>query len=142
MEPPFAGISCSLDFTLKEASMKVRTTTAVFLFLALLSAASFAAPQYQAGKIVKVEKQEEPHAHSAGGTDAPLKAEVATYHVSIQLGDKVYVCSYDAHADQDMSWVEGKDVEARVKGKVVYVKKANGKEAKGSILSTAPAGNS
>jgi hypothetical protein len=141
MEPPFAGISCSLDFTLKEASMKVRTTTAVFLFLALLSAASFAAPQYQAGKIVKVEKQES-HAHSAGGADAPLKAEVATYHVSIQLGDKVYVCSYDAHADQDMSWVEGKDVEARVKGKVVYVKKANGKEAKGSILSTAPAGNS
>jgi hypothetical protein len=120
--------------------MKVRVVCAVFLCLALLSAISSAAThQYQAGKIVKVEKRE---SHSpSGGTDAPLKAEAATYHISIQLGDKVYVCSYHTHPDLDISWTEGKDVEARVKGKVMYVKKANGKEAKGSILSTAPAGN-
>jgi len=56
----------------------------------------------------------------------------------VQLDDKIYVCQYKA--EWDLSWVEGKDVQARVKGKMIYVKKANGKEAKGSILSTAAAG--
>ena len=120
--------------------MKSRTVCTVFFCVALLSAVNLAAAhQYQVGKIVKVEK---PASHTpSGGTDAPLSAEVATYHISIQIGDKVYVCSYDAHSDQDLSWVEGKEVEARVKGKVIYVKKSTGKEAKGFILSTSPAGN-
>jgi hypothetical protein len=120
--------------------MKVRVVCTVLLCLALLSAAGFAAAhEYQAGKVVKVEKQES--RAPSRGTDAPMKAEVASYHVSIQLGDKVYVCNYDTYSEQDISWVEGKAVEARVSGKVVYVKKANGKEAKGAILSTSPAGN-
>jgi hypothetical protein len=119
--------------------MKFPVVCAVFLCLTLLSATGFAAHQYQAGKIVKVERQES-HSHS-GGTDAPATSEVSSYHVSIQLGDKVYVCNYDTHSDRDISWAEGKDVEARVKGKVVYVKNANGKEVKGAILSTSAAGN-
>ncbi|HLN97546.1 MAG TPA: hypothetical protein VK208_03600, partial [Pyrinomonadaceae bacterium] len=69
---------------------------------------------------------------------APLKAGVNSYRISVQLDDKIYVCQYKA--EWDLSWVEGKDVQARVKGKMIYVKKANGKEAKGSILSTAAAG--
>jgi hypothetical protein len=125
----------------KEASMTVRAVCPLFLGLALLSAIGFAAGhKYQAGKIVKVEKQES-HA-SSWHTDAPLKAEVATYRVSIQLGDKVYVCRYQTDPDAEISWIEGKDVQARVSGKVMYVKKATGKEAKGAILSTAPAGTS
>jgi hypothetical protein len=121
--------------------MKVRAVCSVFLGLVLLSAIAFAANhKYQAGKIVKVEKQES-HA-SSGHTDAPLKAEVATYRVSIQLGDKVYVCRYQTDRDAEISWIEGKDVQARVSGKVMYVKRATGNEAKGSILSTAPAGTS
>jgi hypothetical protein len=119
--------------------MKFGVVCAAFLCLTLLSAPGFAAAhQYQAGKIVKVEKQES-HSHS-GGTDAAMVAEIASYHVSIQLGDKVYVCNYDTHSEHDISWVEGKDVEARVSGKVVYVKKANGKEANGAILSISHAG--
>jgi hypothetical protein len=98
-----------------------------------------AGPQYQAGKIVKVEKQES-QSHS-GGTDAPLTSEVASYHVSIQLGDKIYVCNYKSGLKSDPSWDVGKEVEARISGKVMYVKKPTGKEAKGSILSTAPAGS-
>jgi hypothetical protein len=119
--------------------MNFRVVCTVFLCLTLLSATGFAAHQYQAGKIVKVERQES-HSHS-GGTDAPATSEVSSYHVSIQLGDKVYVCNYDTHSDRDISWAEGKDIEARVKGKAVYVKNANGKEVKGSVLSTSPAGN-
>lgn len=121
--------------------MKVRTISALFVCLALLSAVSLAAArEYQTGKIIKVEKRES-HAPS-GGTDAPTTAEATTYHISIQLGDKVYVCRYQAGPDSDLTWVEGKDVQARVSGKALYVKKANGKETKGSILSTSPAGNS
>ena len=120
--------------------MKVRGVCAAFVCLILLSAVGFAAAHtYQAGKIVKVEKQAS-HTPS-GGTDAPPKANVATYHVSIQLGDKVYVCRYQIDPENDTSWIEGKDVQARVSGKVMYVKKATGKESKGSILSTVPAGN-
>jgi hypothetical protein len=120
--------------------MKVRGVCAAFLSLILLSAVGFAvAHAYQAGKIVKVEKQAS-HAPS-GGTDAPAKAEVATYRISIRLGDKVYVCRYQTDPENDISWIEGKDVEARVSGKAMYVKKATGKEAKGSILSIVPAGN-
>jgi hypothetical protein len=120
--------------------MNVRSVCSVFLGLALLCGISFAAGhEYQAGKIVKVEKQES--RAPSGGTDASLKAEVATYRISILLGDKVYVCQYKTDAERDISWVEGKDVEARVSGKAMYVKKASGKEAKGSILSTTPAGN-
>jgi hypothetical protein len=116
--------------------MKIHTIVATFVSLALLSAFSFAAgPTYQAGKIIKVEKQESRSPSS--GTDAPLKVEVATYRISIQLDDKIYICQYKS--ENEISWVEGKDVEARVSGKSIYVKKASGKEARGSILSTAAA---
>jgi len=119
--------------------MKIRTIIATLVSLTLLSAFSFAAgPTYQAGKIVKVEKQASRPA--SGGTDASLKAEVATYRISIQLDDKIYVCQYKADSESDLTWLESKDVQARVKGKTIFVKKANGKEAKGSIVSTAAAG--
>jgi hypothetical protein len=116
----------------------IRSVWVVSLCLALSSAiCAAAAHEYQAGKVVKVEKQQS--GASSGGTDAPLKAEVSTYRVSIQLGDKVYVCQYKTDADSDISWIEGKDVEARLGGKAMYVKRASGKEAKGAVLSTAPA---
>jgi hypothetical protein len=119
--------------------MRARAVFPLVLGLAVLSVMGFAAAhEYQAAKIVKVEKQES--RASSGGTDAPLKAEATTYRISIQLGDKVYVCAYRTDPDSDISWVEGKDVQARVSGKAMYVKKATGKEAKGSILSTATVG--
>ena len=120
--------------------MKIRVLWAVFVSLAMLSGVGFAGDhEYQAGKIVKVEKLES--RGPSGGTDAALAPGVMSYRVSIQLGDKVYVCSYQTGPDRDISWIEGKDIEARVSGKVMYVKKANGKEAKGSILSSEPATN-
>lgn len=84
------------------------------------------------GKIVKVEKQES-HVTSTG-TDAHAKANVATYRVSIQLDDKVYVCRYQTHHDADVSWIEGKDVQARVSGKVMYVKNAARQRGEGIDL--------
>jgi len=119
--------------------MKIRIVVVTLVSLTLLLAFSFAAdPIYQAGKIVKVEKQAS--RPTSGGTDASLKAEVDTYRISIQLDDKIYVCQYKADSESNLTWVEGKDVQARVKGKTIFVKKANGKEAKGSIVSTVAAG--
>ena len=100
--------------------MKVRTVCTVFVCVAMMSGVGFATSrQYQSGKI--------------------LKAEVTTLHVFIQLGDKVYVCRYKTHFEEDGSWLEGKEVQARVSGRTMYVKKANGKEANAAILSIAPA---
>jgi hypothetical protein len=120
--------------------MKLRAICAVFVSLAVLSGVGFAAAhEYQVGKIVKVEKE---HSRgSSGGTDPALTSDVTPYRISIRLGDNIYVCSYKTGPERDLSWTKGKEVEARVSGKAMYVKKANGKEAKGSILSTAPASN-
>ena len=119
--------------------MQRRTICSAFLALVLLSGVGFSANDYQSGKIVKVDKQES--RATTGGTDAPSKAEIATYRVSIQLGDKIYVCRYQTDPDAELSWIVGKDIQARVSGKVMYVKKVTGKEVKGSILSTADAVN-
>jgi hypothetical protein len=118
--------------------MKVRVVLATFLCFALLFAVGAAtAQEYQEGKILKVEKQAS-HA-SSGGTDAPMNAEATSYLISVQLGGKVYLCKYKAHPDREISWVEGKDVQARVSGKAMFVKKLNGKEERGTIVSASPA---
>jgi hypothetical protein len=115
--------------------MKIRTVYTIFVCLALLTAVTFAAAhEYQTARVIKVERQESQS--QPGGSDAPTQTMVARHHVSIQIGDKVYRCSYDTHSDNDISWIEGKEVEARVSGKVLYVKKPNGKEEKGTILGT------
>jgi len=63
------------------------------------------------------------------------------YRISIRRGDNIYLCSYQNGPDRDLSWTEGKEVEARISGRVMYVKKANSKEAKESILSSEAAAN-
>ena len=118
--------------------MKFRVVCSVFLCLTLVGVGFGAGPEYQTGKVIKVEKQE--RSAPSGGSDAPKKGDVSSYHVSIQLGDKIYLCSFDTHSEHDPPWAEGKDVQARVSGKVIYVKKASG-EVKGPILSTSSAGN-
>jgi hypothetical protein len=120
--------------------MKIRAACAVFVSVALLCAIGVAAAhEYQVGKIVKVEKRGS--SEPSGGTDAAVTSDVVPYRISIRLGDNIYVCTYKTGLERELSWTEGKDIEARVSGKVMYVKKANGKEAKGSILSTARAAN-
>ena len=93
---------------------------------------------YQAGKIINVEKLPGTGA-GGGGTDAPVKPETATYKISVQVNDTVYLVRYQAQGDQDLSWIQGKDVQVKVAGKKMYVKRASRKDAKGSILSTTKA---
>jgi hypothetical protein len=103
----------------------------------ILAGAQSSTKQYQDGTIIAVEKQAGPA--STGGTDAPTASSVDEYNISIQVGDTLYVVRYKSHSDQDLSWTKGKDVQVRTSGSAIYVKKANGKEAKGSILKTTKA---
>jgi hypothetical protein len=105
----------------------------------------FAQPQadsYQVGKIVAVDRLPDHHPagghQTAGGTDAQLAANAQNYNVSIQVGDTVYVCRYQAHSGQEMSWLQDKDVQVRVDGKAMYVKRATGEDAKATILQSNP----
>jgi hypothetical protein len=93
---------------------------------------------YQAGKIINVEKQPSTGG-GGGGTDAPVKPETATYRISIQVNDTVYLVRMQAQGDQDLSWINGKDVQVRIAGKKIYVKRATGRDAKGGIISTSKA---
>jgi hypothetical protein len=90
------------------------------------------ADAYQAGKIVAVDKLSDQQ--TAGGTDEPLTADVADYNVSIQVGNTVYVCRYQAPSSQEMSGLQDKDVQVRVNGNTMYVKKATGRDAKATIV--------
>src|SRR6185369_16780071 len=75
---------------------------------------------YQSGTIVSVDNVPVPT--SGGGTDAPLKPNVADHDVSIQVGHTVYVCRYHSVSDFDLSWLRNKDDQVKIKGKVMYVK--------------------
>jgi len=92
---------------------------------------------YEAGKIVKVER--EPDTAGSGGTDAPSTSATATYKISVQVNDTVYLVRYQAQGGQDLSWIQGKDVQVRVSGKKMYVKRASGADAKAGIISKAKA---
>jgi len=92
---------------------------------------------YEAGKIVNVERQ--PGAAASGGTDAPSTSATATYKISVQVNDMVYLVRYQAQGDQDLSWIQGKDVQVKVAGKKMYVKRASGADARAGIISKSKA---
>ena len=94
--------------------------------------------QYQPGKVITVEKLEDSRPQP-GGADAPVKSETHSYNVSIQVGDSVYLCRYHEHTGELESWLKGKEVQVRINGKTMYVKRATGKDARGSILRTTKA---
>jgi len=111
------------------------------IFTLLICTAAVSSAQnadFQSGKIVSVETIDSSAAKS--GTDAPTPANVQKHDVSIDLGGTIYVCRAETPKDFDLSWAQGKDVQARVKGKTMYVKRENGKIAKLSILRTKTAG--
>ena len=95
--------------------------------------------EYQTGKVTCVKKLADSGGSNYGGTDSATKSDVHTYNVSIQVGDTVYVCRYqDATGELD-TWLPDKDVQVRIKGKAIFVKRPVGKDAKGSIVKTTKA---
>jgi hypothetical protein len=111
----------------------------IFALLICTAAGSSAQnADFQSGKIVSVETIDSNP--SKGGTDAATPANLQKHDVSIELGGTIYVCRAETPKDFDISFAQGKDVQARVKGKTMYVKRENGKIAKLSILRTKTSG--
>lgn len=106
--------------------MRTRFAVAIVVSLACLTAPALAqAPKtYQPGKIVSIKKRPAPPSHTPAGTEGQLAAETDSYDVKVSLGSNVYDCRYSAAHGAYVEWAEGKDVQARVKGKVLYIKKA------------------
>jgi hypothetical protein len=116
---------------------KVWFMVALLYAVCIPASAQSQTAQYQDGKIIEVNKL--PAHPSSGGTDAPGASLVDEYQISIQVGDTVYVCRYLSHSEQDLAWTKGKEGQVRIKGKTMYVKKANGKETQATILRTTKA---
>jgi hypothetical protein len=111
----------------------------VALIVCVSASALAESSDFQTGKIVDVETLEPSSTPNSGGADAPLTADVSRYNVSIQLADSIYVCRAKTSSAFDLTWAKGKEIPARVKGNVMYIKRANGKVTKLSILKTSKA---
>jgi len=86
---------------------------------------------------VAVEKLASTGGQSAGGgTDAPAVSEVDRYNISIQLNDTIYVCRGKMPGESNLEGAQGREVQVRPSGGVMYIKRASGKTARLSILST------
>ena len=110
----------------------------VALLICIAAVSSAQSTDFQAGKIVSVETIDS-SAHTSG-TDAPTPANRQKHNLSIELGGTVYVCRVETSKDYDLGWAQGKEVQVRVKGKTMDVKRENGKVVKLSILSTKTSG--
>jgi hypothetical protein len=85
---------------------------------------------YQNGTIVGMDGV------SANASAEPqLESNVTDHEISIQVGDTVYVCRYHTSSDQDSSWLYNKTAQVKIQGKVLYVKRATGKDARAQIVS-------
>ena len=90
---------------------------------------------YQTGKIISIEKLPASSSPSTG-TDTPLAAGTNGYNLSIQIDGSVYVCRAKMPNGSDLDWAQGKEVQSKVKGKAMYLKRNDGSVAKLSIIST------
>jgi hypothetical protein len=108
------------------------------LLICVATVSSAQNTDFQTGKIVSVETIDS--SAPTGGTDAPTAANRQKHNLSIELGGTTYVCRVETSKDYDLSWSQGKEVQVRVKGKRMDVKRANGKVVKLSILNTKTSG--
>lgn len=120
--------------------MKIVAIGLLLACAVLLGLAQSNSDSYQSGTIVSVDNL--PVHASDAGTDARLKPNVADHDVSIQVGDTVYVCRYHSLSDVDLSWLRNKNVQVKIKGKVMCVKRATGKDIEAQIVSTTKATSS
>ena len=88
---------------------------------------------FQAATIVSVEKLPSTPASTQSASDAPLASNVNQYNLGVQLNGKVYSCRIQVHGDNH-TWTEGKEIQAKVEGKVMNVKMPHGKIERFAIL--------
>jgi len=114
------------------------STLAVFVLLGSLAAAQ--AATYEKGSILDI--QPRPNTSPVPqSTDAPPPPMQATYDLTVQIADMVYVSRYEHESDYlPSNWVVGQSVDARV-GKHkhrIYVKDVQGHEVPLVIVTRHP----
>jgi hypothetical protein len=136
---------CGIEVTAMNIRSRRRLleTTLPLIAAVLLLASLAGAETYRQGTVLKIE----PHVtqstvHKA--TDAAPPPTAATYEITVQLGDTVYVGRYQRASDYlPSNWVVGQPVEMRV-GKHrhrIYLKDVSGKEVALVILTRHPVEN-
>jgi len=90
---------------------------------------------FQAATIVSVEKLPSTAARNQSASDAPLASNMNEYNLGIQLNGKVYSCRILVHGDNH-TWTDGKEIQAKVEGKVMKVKMPHGDIARLKIVSS------
>ena len=60
--------------------------------------------------------------------------------MDLELGDTVYSCRAEVHGDFDLKSYQGKEVDAKVQGKTILIKRENGKILKYPILKSKKTG--
>jgi len=119
-----------------QGSTAIRSFVLAFVVPSLLCtvlAQAQASNEYQPAKIIAVEQVSSPD-NITSGTDAPVTPNVSRFNLSVELGEQVYLCRVKTASDFDLNWANGREVQARTKDKVMYVKRANGKVLKLSIV--------
>jgi hypothetical protein len=93
--------------------------------------------QYQTGKIISVDNR--PVEQGNPSNNPPLASNVANHDISIQVGDTIYAATFQTGKDYDLSWLRDKDIQVKIKGKVMSIKRVMGPDTTISITSTSKA---
>ena len=104
------------------------------LLSVLLLSVSLWASSYQKGKLLSVDDTKDPNVNP---TEGPSVINHLEYRLNVQLGDFVYICSYNppfqwSYKPNDL--LVNDPVEARIDGKHLYLKRPDGKELKTTIV--------
>ena len=117
----------------------VRFATTLLIASTLLTMAAVAAgskdqPKYSVATVKQVEKL--PAGPTPATSDAPLTADVDTFHITVDLDSKTYVVEYQTFADpqRDTSGLVGKKFQVYARGKTMYVKALGGRIMKLAIV--------
>ena len=91
---------------------------------------------FETGRILALEKHELEGFYAGNPSDAPLESNVVEYWVSVQVGDTIYVGSYQTPTGYvPTTWVKNHPAEVRIEKHFIYLKTPSGEEVRLPIVS-------
>src|SRR5262245_20717144 len=92
-------------------------------------------PDFQTGEIQKIERLPgQPNANGDAATDSQPDRGIDRYNVFVQIGDTIYTTQLETSDPMDAEFSSGSEVQARVSGRVLYLKRASGAVVEASIV--------
>ena len=121
-----------------EVPMRSKTLPCLVAALSLLAAPTDAqtTKSFETGRILALEKHELEGFYAGNPSDAPLESNVVEYWVSVQVGDTIYVGSYQTPTGYvPTTWVKNHPAEVRIEKHFIYLKTPSGEEVRLPIVS-------